>query len=106
MLRELRRVLVELRDKRWLASFMKGKNDIFDELLFPVVGRGDSGAEQPLSPLLSAGACEGRVTEDPTARSQAYNRLAADPEWGIDRLRERADGAQAQFRSPWTSTGT
>ncbi|MGB8988825.1 MAG: tyrosine-type recombinase/integrase, partial [Candidatus Sulfotelmatobacter sp.] len=34
MSRELRRVLVELRDKRLLASFLKGKNDISDELVF------------------------------------------------------------------------
>ncbi len=33
MSRELRRVLVELRDNR-LASFLKGKNDISDELVF------------------------------------------------------------------------
>ncbi len=35
MSRELRRVLLELRDKRLLASFLKGKNDISDELVFP-----------------------------------------------------------------------
>ena len=33
--RELRRVLIELRDKRLLESFLKGKNDISDELVFP-----------------------------------------------------------------------
>src|SRR4029077_8507378 len=35
MSRELRRVLIELRDKRLLESFLKGKNDISDELVFP-----------------------------------------------------------------------
>ena len=34
MSRELRRVLIELRDKRLLDSFLKGKNDISDELVF------------------------------------------------------------------------
>jgi integrase len=33
--RELRRVLLELRDKRLLEAFLKGKNDISDELVFP-----------------------------------------------------------------------
>jgi integrase len=33
--RELRAVLIELRDKRLLESFLKGKNDISDELAFP-----------------------------------------------------------------------
>src|SRR5580704_3961997 len=32
--RELRRVLVELRDKRLLEAYLKGKNDISDELVF------------------------------------------------------------------------
>ena len=32
---ELRRVLIELRDKRLLESFLKGKNAISDELVFP-----------------------------------------------------------------------
>ncbi|SRR5260370_508629 len=32
--RELRRVLVELRDKRLLDVFLEGKNDISDELVF------------------------------------------------------------------------
>ena len=32
--RELRRVLLELRDKRLLEAFLKGKNDISDELVF------------------------------------------------------------------------
>ena len=32
--RELRRVLVELRDKRLLQAYLKGKNDISDELVF------------------------------------------------------------------------
>ena len=32
--RELRRVLVELRDKRLLEAFLKGKNDTSDELVF------------------------------------------------------------------------
>jgi integrase len=34
MSRELRRVLIELRDKRLLESFLKGKNDISSELVF------------------------------------------------------------------------
>src|SRR5579864_492220 len=34
MSRELRRALIELRDKRLLESFLKGKNDISDELVF------------------------------------------------------------------------
>jgi integrase len=34
MSRELRRVLIELRDRRLLAAFLKGKNDISDELVF------------------------------------------------------------------------
>jgi len=34
MSRELRRVLVELRDKRLLEAFLKGKNDISGELVF------------------------------------------------------------------------
>ncbi len=34
MSRELRRVLIELRDKRLLEAFLKGKNDISDELVF------------------------------------------------------------------------
>ncbi len=34
MSRELRRVLSDLRDKRLLDSFQKGKNDISDELVF------------------------------------------------------------------------
>jgi integrase len=33
--RELRRTLIELRDKRLLEAFLKGKNDISDELVFP-----------------------------------------------------------------------
>jgi integrase len=33
--RELRRVLIEVRDKRLLEAFLKGKNDISDELVFP-----------------------------------------------------------------------
>ena len=33
--RELRRVLIELRDKRLLEAFLEGKNDISDELVFP-----------------------------------------------------------------------
>ncbi len=32
--RELRRILVELRDKRLLEAYLKGKNDISDELVF------------------------------------------------------------------------
>ena len=32
--RELRRVLVELRDKRLLEAYLNGKNDISDELVF------------------------------------------------------------------------
>ena len=32
--RELRRALIELRDKRLLEAFLKGKNDIADELVF------------------------------------------------------------------------
>jgi integrase len=35
MSRELRRVLIELRDKRLLEAFLKGKNDISDDLVFP-----------------------------------------------------------------------
>ena len=35
MSRELRRVLIALRDKCLLESFLKGKNDISDELVFP-----------------------------------------------------------------------
>jgi len=34
MSRELRRTLIALRDKRLLESFLKGKNDISDELVF------------------------------------------------------------------------
>jgi hypothetical protein len=34
MSRELRRVLIELREKRLLKSFLKGKNDVSDELVF------------------------------------------------------------------------
>ncbi len=34
MSRELRRALIALRDKRLLESFLKGKNDISDELVF------------------------------------------------------------------------
>jgi integrase len=34
MSRELRRVLIELRDRRLLTAFLKGKNDISDELVF------------------------------------------------------------------------
>jgi integrase len=33
--RELRRVLIELRDRRLLEAFLEGKNDISDELVFP-----------------------------------------------------------------------
>jgi integrase len=33
--RELRRVLADLRDKRLLEAYLKGKNDISDELVFP-----------------------------------------------------------------------
>jgi integrase len=33
--RELRRVLIELRDKRLLEAFLRGKNDISDDLVFP-----------------------------------------------------------------------
>jgi integrase len=33
--RELRRALIELRDNRLLEAFLKGKNDISDELVFP-----------------------------------------------------------------------
>jgi integrase len=33
--RELRRVLIELRDKRLLEAFVRGENDISDELVFP-----------------------------------------------------------------------
>lgn len=33
--RELRRVLIELRDKRLLEAFLKGKNDISGDLVFP-----------------------------------------------------------------------
>jgi integrase len=33
--RELRRVLIEMRDKRLLEAFQKGKNDISEELAFP-----------------------------------------------------------------------
>jgi integrase len=32
--RELRRALIELRDKRLLEAFLKGKNDISDDLVF------------------------------------------------------------------------
>jgi len=35
MSRELRRVLIELRDKRLLEAFLSGKNDISEELVFP-----------------------------------------------------------------------
>jgi integrase len=35
MSRELRRVLIEVRDKRLLDPFLKGKHDISDELVFP-----------------------------------------------------------------------
>jgi integrase len=34
MSRELRRVLIELRDRRLLEAFLKGRNDISDELVF------------------------------------------------------------------------
>jgi len=37
--RELRKVLIELRDKRLLEAFLKGKNDISDELVFPSLER-------------------------------------------------------------------
>ena len=33
--RELRSVLIKLRDKRLLAAFLQGKNDILEELVFP-----------------------------------------------------------------------
>ena len=33
--RELRRVLIELRDRRLLEAFLEGKNDISNELVFP-----------------------------------------------------------------------
>ena len=33
--RELRKVLLELRDKRLLEAFLKGKSDISDDLVFP-----------------------------------------------------------------------
>jgi len=36
--RELRRVLIELRDRRLLEAFLQGKNDISDELVFPSPG--------------------------------------------------------------------
>ncbi len=35
MSRELRRVLIELRDKRLLEAFLRGENDISEELVFP-----------------------------------------------------------------------
>ena len=35
MSKDLRRALIELRDKRLLEAFLKGKNDISDELVFP-----------------------------------------------------------------------
>jgi hypothetical protein len=35
MSRELRRVLLELRDKRMREAFMKGKTSIAEELVFP-----------------------------------------------------------------------
>jgi integrase len=35
MSRELRRVLLELRDKRMLEAFMKGKTSIAEDLVFP-----------------------------------------------------------------------
>ncbi len=35
MSRELRRTLLEVRDKRLLEAFLEGKNDISDELVFP-----------------------------------------------------------------------
>src|SRR6202162_1706270 len=35
MSRELRRALIEIRDQRLLDSFLKGKNDISAELVFP-----------------------------------------------------------------------
>ena len=41
--RELRRVVVELRDKRHLQGFLAGEDDISGELVFPCTGRGDSG---------------------------------------------------------------
>jgi len=33
--RDLRRVLIELRDRRLLEAFLEGKNDISNELVFP-----------------------------------------------------------------------
>jgi hypothetical protein len=33
--RELRTVLIELRDKRLLEAFLEGRNDISDEVVFP-----------------------------------------------------------------------
>jgi integrase len=35
MSKDLRRALIELRDKRLLEAFMKGMNDISDQLVFP-----------------------------------------------------------------------
>jgi len=35
MARELRAVLIELRDKRLLEAFLEGRNDISDEMVFP-----------------------------------------------------------------------
>src|SRR5271154_4975120 len=94
--RELRRVLVELRDKRLLEAYLKGKDDISDELVF----RSPKGTILNLtltistieysfpcwpSPAFAGFACTTSVI--PSA-------LFTYPKQSLDCLRERADGAQ------------
>src|SRR5271166_677448 len=72
MSKDLRKTLVELRDRRLLEAFMRGMNDISDELVFPSPDGGISRSPQPAS----------------------YIRIVADSGWRLDCVCEGADGPQ------------
>jgi hypothetical protein len=91
--RELRRVLIEPQDKRLLEAFLKGENDISDDLVFPSPQRSildpDNLYHRYFQPVLARAGLRKIRLHDLT-----YVRLAADPERSLARVREGADGPQ------------
>jgi len=90
--RELRKVLVELRDKRLLEAYLKGKNDISEELVFRSPEGTILDPDNLYHRVFRPG--QGRHSQDPPARSPSYLRVAPAPKRSVDCLRERADGTQ------------
>jgi integrase len=102
--KQLRGVLMDLRDKRLLAAMMNGKTSIADELIFPSHVGTVFKAAQYRTTVHGACASESWAVPLPLS-SEAFIRLATDPGRRISRLHIRSRWATAQFKSPWTCTG-